>query len=88
MDARQPEKWFFVALLAAALFAACLILAPYLGVLVLAGTIAFLFEPVYGKMLRGLRYESLAALATVILVVLIIFIPIGFFSVRILSEAT
>ena len=88
MDVRRSEKWFFVALLTIAVFVAYLILAPYLGVLVLAGALAFLFEPVYKNLLRALRYESLAALVTVVVVALIVFIPLGFFGVRIFGEAT
>ncbi|MGC9599559.1 MAG: AI-2E family transporter [Minisyncoccia bacterium] len=88
MDARRSETWFFVALLAVALFLTWSILAPYVGMLVFAGTLAFLFQPPYQKLLRVFRYESLAAFATIIIVTLIVFVPLGFFGVRIFGEAT
>jgi predicted PurR-regulated permease PerM len=88
MDSYRSESWFFVALLVIVIFVSWLIVAPYLGVLVLAGTLAFLFQPWYKNFLRVFRYESLAALVTVALVALIVFIPLGFFGVRIIGEAT
>ena len=88
MDARHLETWFFMALLAIVLFVAWLIIAPYVGVLVLAGTLAFLFHPVYKSFLQGVRYPSLAAIITVLLVAVIVFVPLGFFGVRVVQEAT
>ncbi len=88
MDSRRSETWFFVILLAIAIFVSWLILAPYIGVLVLAGTLAYLFQPVYKKFVAGLRYESLAASLVVAIVALIIFIPLAFFGVRMFGEAT
>jgi predicted PurR-regulated permease PerM len=87
MDSRSSETWFFVVILALAIFVSWLILAPYLGVLILAGTLAYLFQPLYKKFASGLRYESLAAFLIIIIVVLIIFAPLAFFGVRIFDEA-
>ncbi len=88
MDVRRSETWFFVALLAIALVLAWAILAPYLGMLVFAGTLAYLFQPLYQKLLRVFRYESLSAFAVIIIVALIVFVPLGFFGVQIFGEAT
>ena len=88
MDARRSETWFLVALLVIVIFISWLIVAPYVGVLVLAGTLAFLFQPVYKNLLRAFRYESLTALITVTIAALIVFVPLGFFGVRIFGEAT
>jgi len=88
MDGRRTETWFFVALFAIALFLAWLVLAPYAGALVVAGTLAFLFQPLYQKLVRVLRYRSLAAASVVVIVTLIVFVPLGFFGARILGEAT
>lgn len=88
MDAHRSETWFFVALLAATVFLAWLVLAPYVGMLVFAGTLAYLFQPLYQKLLRAFRYETLAALVTTVIITLIVFVPLGFFSIRIFGEAT
>lgn len=88
MDASRSETWFLVALLAVAVFGAWLILSPYLGVLVLAGTLAFVFRPLYERFLKFFHYEFIAALAIVIIVTLIVFIPLGLFGVQIFVEAT
>src|SRR6266481_3973805 len=88
MNSHRSETWFLVALFALALFISWLILAPYVSALILAGTLAFLFRPWYEKLLKLFRFASLAALAVVILVTVIVFVPLGFFGVRIFGEAT
>jgi predicted PurR-regulated permease PerM len=88
MDAHRSETWFFAGLLAIAFFFSWMILAPYMGALVLAGTLAFLFRPLYQRFLRVLHFESLAAFCTVLVATLIVFIPLGYFCVRIFGEAT
>ncbi len=88
MDLRRSETWFFVALLAAALFLSWLIFAPFASAVVIAGIFAFLLGPLYQKFVRAFRYESLAALIMVILVALIIFLPLGYLGLRTFSEAT
>ena len=88
MESRQSQTWFFIALLVVVLFVAWLILAPYLGVLVLAGTLAFLFQPWYRYALRLTKHEALAALLTIVVVTLIVFLPLAFFGVRMFGEAS
>lgn len=88
MDKRRLETSFFIALLLVVIFFSWLVLKPYVSVIILAGTLALVFEPIYRNFLRFFRYESVAALAVVLLVVLIVFLPLGFFAVRIISEVT
>ena len=88
MGTRRSEMWFFVALFAIALFLSWLIFAPFVSAIVIAGTFAFLFRPWYRKLLRGFRYEPLAALSIVVLVTFIIFLPLGYFTLRLFGEAT
>src|SRR3989344_3399733 len=88
MDARRLENWFFVALLVGAVFLVGFILKPYLAALVLAGTLGFVFRPLYKKFLKILRNDFFAALGTVFVVAVIVFVPLGFLGVRIFSEAT
>lgn len=88
MPSRKLEAGFFIALLAIAIFLAWLVFQPYLGVLVLAGTLAFIFHPLYKGLIRAVRYESLAAFLSVIFIALIVFVPLGFFGVRVFGEAS
>lgn len=88
MDAHRLEIWFFTALLSITILLSWLVLAPYVGALVLAGTLAFLFQPLYQKLLRVFRNESVTSFATVIIITLIVFIPVGYFAVKIFWEAT
>jgi len=64
------------------------IFAPYVSAIVIAGTLAFLFRPVYRNLLKLVRYETLAALLTVLAVILIVFVPLSFFATKIFNQAT
>lgn len=88
MDTNRREIWFFVAILSITIFLSWLVLAPYIGILVLAGTLAFLFQPLYQRLLRVFRNESVTSLATLLIIILIVFIPIGYFVTKIFWEAT
>jgi predicted PurR-regulated permease PerM len=88
MNSRRIEVLFFAFLLLIALYLSWLVAAPLVGVLVLAGVLAFLFHPLYASLLKVLRYPTAAALATVAAAIVIVFLPLGFFGVRIFSEAT
>ena len=88
MDTNRSEIWFFVAILVITIFLSWLVLAPYIGILVLAGTLAFLFQPLYQRLLRLFHNESVTALGTVLIIILIVFIPIGYFITKIVWEAT
>lgn len=88
MNANRSEAWFFIALLVIAVFLVWLILAPYLSALVLAGTLAFLFRPMYQKLLGVFRYEAFTAFVIVVIATLIIFVPLGLFGMRIFADAT
>jgi predicted PurR-regulated permease PerM len=88
MNAHKLEMIFFFMLLAIALVISWLIFAPYVSAIVLAGTLAFLFLPAYKNILRLVHHPSPAALITVIAVILIVFLPLGFFATKIFSEAT
>ncbi len=88
MDAHRSQIWFFVVLLAIAFSLTWLILSPYASALVLAGTLAFLFHPLYRKLLRVFRHESITSFVVVILITLVVFVPLGFLSVKIFVDAT
>ncbi len=88
MNTRRMEIGFFFVLLAIALVVSWNLFAPYVNLVVLAGTLAFIFYPAYKDILKFVRFQSLAALITVIAVILIVFLPLGFFATKIFSEAT
>lgn len=88
MDAKRSEIWFFVILLAIAFFLSWLILSPFMSVLVLAGTLAFLFHPLYRKLLRVFRYESITSFVVVVIIAILVFVPLGVFGIKIFGEAT
>lgn len=85
--ATHLQTGFFLILLLAILVLSFFIFQPYLGPIILAATFAVVFYPVYQHILRFVRYQNLAALLTVIAIVLLIGIPITFFSVQVLQEA-
>ncbi len=87
MNASRLENAFFVALLAIALVLSWLVLQPYLAALVLAGALAIVFRPVYRGLKKILRYETLASLGAVGVVIVIVFIPLVFFGIQIFNEA-
>ena len=84
----RTENWFFLAILAVAAVFAWFIFQPYIGALVLAGTLAFIFRPIYRGTLRFIRSESVSALVVLLIVILIVFLPLVLFGVRIVGEAT
>ena len=74
--------------MALALFLFWLVLQPYLTPIVLAGTLALVFQPLYLKLRKSLRSDAGAAMATVLVVIMIVFVPLAFFGARIFTEAT
>ncbi len=88
MDTSRSGLWFCTALLAIILFVSWLIVAPFLGALVMAATLAFLFKPWYQKLLRIVRSQSIAAIIIVALVIGIIFLPLSFFGLNVFNQAT
>lgn len=80
---------FLLLFLAAALVAAYFIIKPFLGPLILAAVLAFIFQPVYLKWLKIIRdKKSSAALLTVIVAVILVLLPIVFLGSQIVKEAS
>jgi predicted PurR-regulated permease PerM len=87
MDSARTEKFFFAGLVLVAAALSYFIVSPYLAPLVLAGALAILFRPVYRGLLKVFRFPSLATLATMLVAIVVVFVPIGFFIPKILSDA-
>jgi len=85
-----PHQWiqhtFFVALLLGAALITFFIFKPFLAPLVLAGSLAVLFSPLYRRLKRFLP-DTLAAIFTVILVIIIVLIPFILIGQLIFNEA-
>lgn len=60
---------------------------PFLTPLALAGIVAILISPVYKKILKTLKSESLSSMVTILLLVILILAPLAVVSNKIISEA-
>ena len=88
MKGEQAQHYFLLALLAGALWIAFLVVKPFFSALALGAVFAVVLQPVYRWILRRENgRESLAALSTVAISILIVLIPIIFISLQLLKEA-
>lgn len=89
IQSRTIQLGFFFSIFGITLLLGFFIFQPYLNILVLAGMFAIIFNPFYQRLLKGLggKLEGTAAILTVIFVVLIFGVPLGFLGVRVVNEA-
>ncbi len=88
MNGSTSQHYFLLGLLFGALFIAALIVKPFFAPLALGAVFAVVLQPVYTRLLKQTRgRESLAALSTVAISVLVVLIPILFVSMQLLKEA-
>lgn len=84
----KVQTYFFLGLLALSFGLAFLIFKPYLGLLMLAGTLAVVFEPLFQKFIKVVKNrKSFAALLTTLTVLVIILGPLTYLSFQIFKEA-
>lgn len=89
MNKSTRSHYFLLTALIISIIVVFFIAKPFLGPLILASVFAFLFQPIYKKLLIIFRnQESLAAFVTTILVIFIIVAPITFFGAQIFREAS
>lgn len=88
MKTNSLENGFFILMLAIALSLFVLILRPFLTVVVLAISLTIVFQHLYDVLHKIMKRPFLASLSTVIIAVLIVFIPFTFFGIQLFSEAT
>lgn len=88
MNTKKPQFYFLLIILAGTSVLAFFIFRPFLYALILATVFATVFQPVYKKMVEytGGR-QGLSALATMLMVVAFIFIPLLFLGTQIFQEA-
>jgi predicted PurR-regulated permease PerM len=84
----RNSLYFLLLFLAIAFVVAYFVIKPFLGPLILAAVFAFLFQPVYIRLLRLMKErEAIAALATMIIAVILVLLPIIFLGSQIFRES-
>jgi predicted PurR-regulated permease PerM len=82
------QHHFFLVIFIAALVAMWFIWRPFLAPLVLAGSLAIVFHPLYERLKRGLGEKpTLAAFLTVIVILLAVLVPLVLVGGLLLNEA-
>lgn len=87
VDGEKLRIFFSVGLLTGALLFMFFILLPFFSILVVAGTFAVIFMPLYRRIRLALHSETIAAFFTVLAVLALIFIPLIFFGAQVAKEA-
>jgi len=87
-ELKALPTYFLVALLLAALYFAFVIFKPYIAVIILAAIFASMFYPIYKWILEKTKgKESISALLTVIIFILVILIPLTNFVALLVKES-
>ncbi|PIR88495.1 MAG: hypothetical protein COU09_01940 [Candidatus Harrisonbacteria bacterium CG10_big_fil_rev_8_21_14_0_10_44_23] len=86
---KKIQVGFFFLVFGLTILLSFLIFKPYMNILVLSGTFAIIFYPLYQYLLKKLRnkLERLASLLSVVAVLVIVLIPLVFLTTRLASEA-
>jgi predicted PurR-regulated permease PerM len=88
MKGTSAQYYFLLALLFGAAWIAFLVVRPFFSALALGAVFAVVLQPIYRRVLaRVHRKESLAALSTVGISIIIVLVPIIFVSMQLLKEA-
>lgn len=89
MPSTQLAHYFLFFCLAASIVVVFFIFQPFLAPLVLAAIFAYIFQPLYQKFLRATRDRAaVSAMATTIVSVIIVLLPLTFLGTLILKEST
>ncbi|MDO8504890.1 MAG: AI-2E family transporter [Candidatus Liptonbacteria bacterium] len=88
MNEKKPQLYFLLAILAGTFVLAFFIFRPFLYAFILAAVFAVVFQPIYQKILNLIHgRQGLAALLTILIVVIFIFVPVAFLGIQIFKEA-
>lgn len=88
MDKEKLQTFFFLSLLLGIFALVVFVFLPYLSVIIISGTLAVVLYPLYQRILRRMpSYDSLASLITVLIALLIIFIPLFLFGAAVVKQA-
>ncbi len=91
MTSRTIQLTFFFAVFGMIAVLVFFIFKPFLNILVMSATFAVVFYPLYTKLLSrvaGKKHEGLAAFLTILIVMLIVFIPLTLLGTQVVHEAT
>ncbi len=88
MQQDKLRQIFFYSLLLGVFLLAFFIFLPYLTALVVAGTLAIIFEPLYTRVKKVIHIDWVASLLTVLFVIIIVLIPLSFIGTTVVTQAT
>jgi predicted PurR-regulated permease PerM len=89
MDKKHHHHYFLLLALATSIIVVYFIAKPFFGPLILAAVFAFLFQPMYQKLLGYLKKrESVAAIATTIIAIIVVLVPIALLGTQIFKESS
>ena len=83
----KVQIYFFAALLLAVSVLMFFVFSPFLSVLALAAILSLAFQPLYLKILRLFKFESLSSIVVIVLLAIFIVIPLALLSWQIFQEA-
>jgi predicted PurR-regulated permease PerM len=84
----KGQLYFFFAFLILIGILAFFLALPYLQAIVLAAAMAVECYPLYERLLKLLRFNSIAAVMVIVLLALVIFTPLAFVGFQVVQEAT
>ncbi len=85
----RTEQAFFIVLLVGLTLALGWVIGPFYGAVFWGAVLALLFEPLYRLVLRRLgKRPTLAALATLAIILLLVILPLALMAVSLVQEAT
>lgn len=88
MEQKDIERYFLAALVMGGGILLFIIFMPYMGALLLGGTLAVMFEPLYKKLSAKLGgRQTWAAILTTLLIIILLLIPVVFFGFQIFTES-
>ncbi len=87
MDREKLQTFFFLSLLLGISTLVIFVFLPYLTVIIVSGTLAVVLYPLYRRIMRVIPRETLASLITVLIALLVIFIPLFMFGAAVVTQA-
>ena len=87
MDKEKLQTFFFLSLLLGISTLVIFVFLPYLSVIIVSGTLAVVLYPLYRRIMRVIPHETFASLITVLIALLVIFIPLFMFGAAVVTQA-
>ncbi len=88
MKREQLQTYFFIALLVGVGALMAHLILPYTLAVAMGAVLSVLFYPLFKRLQRLVRWESLAALCTTVIICLIVIVPVIVVGALLLNEAT